>query len=233
MKDISDLVVYWGPHLISRKKFEDYAVWLGDRETRGCIVNVVRNVYARCSSRLRGWEKEGKMDSGRIEFFYKLSDILDKKKEYDGWDRLTVRFEDLKCYPQRELMHICEELGIRWSETLMETTLNGKQEFWGRISGFDLEPVYRTYEQYFSAFDVSRIVLIYGSWQKQFGYPYVSSLEFSRKELQDMFEKAFRFEEKQEYKTISDREKWMKEQISYYLWAVRREEVMENTVIGY
>lgn len=227
-KNSLDLIIYWGPHLISRKKFEEYAVWLGDREKRGCIVNVVRNAYARCGSRIRGWGKEGKMNSGRIEFFHKLSDIQDKKKNYDGWDRLTVRFEDLKCHPQKELMRICEKFEIQWSETLMETTLNGRQEFWGKISGFDLEPVYRTYEQYFSAFDVMRIMLIYGPWQKQNGYPYVNSLDFSRKELQDMFGKAFRFEANQGYADAVNREKWMIEQISYYLWVVRREEIMKS-----
>ena len=40
-----------------------------------------------------------------------------------------------------------------------------------------------------------RICLAAGSFQKKYGYPYLNSLSFSRRELQEMFLKGFRFDE--------------------------------------
>ncbi len=80
----------------------------------------------------------------------------------------------------------------------METTQNGKKQFYNNgereIIGFELESVYDTYEKYFSEFDSMRIMLINSPWQRKFGYPYVELSIFSKRELQDLFWKRFRFE---------------------------------------
>lgn len=154
-----------------------------------------------------------------------------EKKEYEGWKRLVIRFEDLKCNPQKELLMICDKLGIAWSDTLLETTVHGELASFHGVSGFDLRPVYRTYEEYFSEFDRFRISLITGPWQKQYGYPYVNSLDFNRCELREMFKKRFRFEEKLVF--YSDEEKlvfrkWLSGLISDCLQMTRRKEILER-----
>ena len=142
-----------------------------------------------------------------------------------------VKFEDLKCKPHEQLHALCDQLEIPWSDTLMQTTLHGEQEFYGEVTGFDLAPVYRTHEEFFSAFDRFRISLIAGAWRKKYGYPYVSSLGFSRRELQEMFAKEFRFENKIYYSGEAEKiacGKRVRKFISDLLWAVRREEIMDQ-----
>ena len=60
--------------------------------------------------------------------------------------------------------------------------------------GFDLKPVYNVYENFFSEFDRMRLMIIDAPWRKKYGYPYVEPDQFTRKELQEMFLKEFRFE---------------------------------------
>ena len=58
-----------------------------------------------------------------------------------------------------------------------------------------MTPVYNTYEKYFSEFDRLRVMLIQTLWQRSYGYPYLELKQFSRRELQEMFLKGFRFDE--------------------------------------
>lgn len=96
--------------------------------------------------------------------------------------------------------------------------------------GFDLTPVYRLHEDVFSAFDRFRITLLAMPWKK-YGYPYVYSMDFSRKEIRDMFDKGFRFEEHLEYQYEGEERElkwWLKDVLSSSLWEVRRCEVVEK-----
>ena len=75
-----------------------------------------------------------------------------------------------------------------------------------QVQDFDLEPVYNQYEEYFSEFDRFRITLICAPWQKKYGYPFVDLTLFSRKDLQEMFLKDFRFKDKVSFKNgLEDR----------------------------
>lgn len=104
----------------------------------------------------------------------------------------------MKKYPRKILEAMCNEWGIEWSETLLETTCRGVEDFYDnrvvKVSGFEMQPVYNTYEEYFSEFDRMRLMIMNAPWQKKYGYPYVEALQFTRKELQEMFSKKFRFE---------------------------------------
>lgn len=234
--DVSKMVIYWEPHFVPREKCEDYAVWLGKEGTFGYIINIVRNAYVRAGSNLKVLELSDKLYYRREVAFqgvliYPNSD----KKEYEDWKRLVIRFEDLKCNPKKELLAICDELGIAWSDTLLETTRHGVQSSYRGVSGFDLKPVYNTYEEYFSEFDRFRISLITGPWQKQYGYPYVSSLDFSKCELRELFLKKFRFEEKLVFYSAEENlefRNWLWELISGCLQMTRREEILERSNAG-
>ena len=122
-----------------------------------------------------------------------------EQKWYGVEKRKVVKFEDLKCRPRETLEEICRKWEIEWSDTLMQTTQNGKKEvyynYMQNVSGFDLEPVYNTYENFFSEFDRLRLMIIDAPWRKKNGYSYVELNQFARKELQEMFLKKFRFED--------------------------------------
>ena len=68
-----------------------------------------------------------------------------------------------------------------------------------------------------------RLCLIDGPFQKEYGYPYVSCLDFTRRELQEMFLKEFRWEKLQEMEKGEDKIGiWqMQERFRYLLWQIR------------
>lgn len=233
VKDISKIVIYWEPHFVPRDKCEDYVLWFGKEGITGCIINVVRNAYIRAGSILRNYEGRNRISYFGRDLVLSVLSVPEywEKKEYPNWKRIVKRFEDIKCNPHKELQHICDELGIAWSDTLLETTALGKTEFYGGFTGLDLTPVYRIYEEYFSAFDRFRISMIVGTWQKQYGYPSVSSINFTRQELREMFRKEFRFEDRFAFKNSKEKQKfrkWVQLMASRYLWESRRKEVLEK-----
>lgn len=226
IKSLCDMIIYWEPHYVDRNKVEDYALWLSKVSETRYIINIVRNAYIRAGSLLRNT-----VDNDRRKALKRVLNFPNKeKKNYEGWIRVVVRFEDLKCDPVNEMQTICGRLGIEWSDTLMYTTQHGKISSYEDVTGFDLKPVYKNYEEYFTEFDRFRISLIVGPWQKKYGYPYVSSLDYSRKELHQMFQKEFRFEERFKYKDdkemilVKNQIQWI---INEYLWEIRRMEIME------
>lgn len=234
--NISDMVIYWEPHGAVRTQVEKYAEWLcGESILEGCVVNMIRDEFKRRGSELSGYESIGwPCQSNQSIFSQVLSYKNDGKKNYDGCIRTIIKFEDLKCNPREVLLRICKEWGIAWSDNLLETTLHGQKEYMGGITGFDLTPVYRMHEKYFSSFDYFRITLIVGMFQKKHGYPYASSLVFSRAQLRNMFMKEFRFERYLKFEDNLEKKKFrrrMQKLIGQWLWQARREEIMENVMV--
>lgn len=194
--DIGDKIIYWNPHYMARDTLEKCAEWLGAEKMPCDIFNIARNLCMWLGSTIKVYLLS------RAEF-----DVYDAalcyvgidKKDYKYSNRVTVRFEDLKCNPRETLKIICEKWEIPWSDTLMHTTHNGEKSSWyngeQEISDFDLAPVYNLYEKFFSEFDRFRMMLINAPYQRKYGYPYVEITQFSRRELQEMFLKSFRFEE--------------------------------------
>ncbi len=195
--EISEMVIYWEPHHMPRKIVEDCVRWWSGRtESVMCsILNVVRNMCMKIGSRVKDTvlRKQAETNAHVLEY-YPVN-----KKIYAHVDRVIVRFEDLKCSPRETLLTICNTWGIPWSESLMLTTSHGKKEAYYNgermVSDFDLEPVYNTYDKYLSVLDRMRIMIINAPWQREYGYPYVEMAQFSRRELQEMFLKQFRFED--------------------------------------
>lgn len=203
--DISDMIIYWEPHHMNRVIVEECVKWLGAEKMPCDIVNVVRNLCMRNGSALKGYEIMGwgeRKNPGNI-WYVALYHPSIKKRDYKWCKRLVVRFEDLKLYAEEILSDICKKWGIAWSDTIMCTTHNGKKSAYDNgdhlVSDFDLSAVYNTYEKYFSEYDRFRIMLINAPWQRKYGYPYVEVTRFSKRELQEMFSKPFRFEELLEY----------------------------------
>jgi hypothetical protein len=185
----ANMVIYWEPHGGNREVVRDYAKWLGDSEVNGFSLCLSRNRYANAGSWFRrgrsGWWIESKI-MNRVNY--------KKKKYYENWNERLIIFEDLKIKPQEILTNICEWIGIKFDDSLMNTTLHGMISSWNGVTGFDVKPAYNIYEEYFSEFDRMRICMLASSYQKQNGYPYVRCIDFTRRELQEMFVKDFRWE---------------------------------------
>ena len=223
VKDLSDMVIYWEPHNVDRKTVEEYTAWLYKAGSRRFIVNVVRNAVIRAGTSLR---INGVCH--RKIVFTLLCEPSEEKKEYAGWERLTLRFEDLKSYPEENMLRFCEKLGIPWLDEL----LHG-QTGYNSVTGFDLAPVYRTNEELFSAFDRFRLSLATGLWQKRYGYPYVSSLQFGRRELQEMFAKEFRFEKELVFQCEDEKIRYLKLRrgwMEHRLWEMRSRVIIEEQI---
>ncbi len=227
--DISKMIIYWEPHMDWGRR-EELTTWLNEVAVSGEIVNVVRDACKRAGSYFRNCE--GRFSTSGMELFRVVLQYPNKdRKEYDGWRRVTIRFEDLKCNSKSELRKLCFAWEIAWEDTLLETTVHGEKDYYGNITGFDLEPVYRTYEEYFSSFDRFRISLIIGPWQKQYNYPYFKSLEFNRRELNEMFLKDFRFEKRFIFHNPEEKrifKNWVQRVANISLWLTRSKEIMEK-----
>ena len=195
--DVGSMVIYWEPHNIPRDLVEMYVQWLGAEGVSCHVVNVTRNICMAKGSSMK-WILNSAPSRVCYQSAIRFMDI--KKEEYEGSKRLVIRFEDLKCRPREELDRICREWEIPWSDSLMETTMYGERStfynYRTMVRDFDLGPVYNQYEEFFSEFDRFRITLICAPWQKKYGYPFVNMTFFSRKDMQEMFLKDFRFKDK-------------------------------------
>ncbi len=244
IKDVSEMVVFWEPHFISRDYVGDLVQWLKLAGSCG-ILNVVRNI---CMVKGSGakiiFGGSYKRTDRALEVLLKCQVIW--KKDAAACERYEFRFEDIKLHPREELSKLCHVWGIPWSETLMETTQYGQKAGYlfrnpfarqsetgtsGIIADFDLQPVYNQYEAYFSEYDRFRISLANAPYQKKYGYPYVGLSGFTRRELQEMFIKKFRMEAEISFHGVRDELEYRIEnqkKIRCMLWELRKIEFMEE-----
>lgn len=190
--NLASTIIYWEPHGWHRECVREWAYWFSCKEVKTFTFNMVRNGYARAGSSLRYAVDLKWLSKMRSIYSYKCSRRALNENEYECF----IRFEDLKCKSGEVLDSLCEWLGICFDHSLMDTTIHGERVFYdGSITGFDPKPAYNLYEQFFSVFDRTRICILNGSKHKENGYPYVGCTDFSRREIQEMFLKAFRWEQ--------------------------------------
>lgn len=202
ISDATDVIIYWEPHTVPRYILEESVRWLGTKRVSCDIVNIVRNICARNGSLIKECIRE---QWGEGYIFYRLAlsyPGIDKRNyEYSG--RVVIKFEDIKKHPKAILANLCTRWDIPWSDTLMMTTYHGKSSSYDNgeslVKDFDLEAVYKTYDEYFSEFDKFRLSLINAPWQRKYGYPYTDIQLFTRRELQQMFLREFYFERLEEF----------------------------------
>ncbi len=224
ISNLEDVIIYWEPHCWDRNIVREWALWLNSADVRGYTLSTVRNRYILAGSAIR-MLSERNWNTARYCIYGRP---ITNRKSYENWREKTIKFEELKCYPRETLTMLCEWLSISFDEILMETTYLGKKAYYGDITGFDVRPAYNLYEEYFSIFDRMRIAMASGSYQKKYGYPYVSCLEFSRRELQEMFLKDFRWEG---LSGTAEREMdnyvYVQDMVRSLLWRERFAEVMQ------
>lgn len=228
INDISKITIYWEPHFVYGEQRERYVRWLDNIGSNGYIVNIVRNACIRAGSLLH--DSDGRDDNAIRKVMGVLMQPNEEKKKYQNWKRIVLKFENLKCNPDSELRLFCKTIKMDWSDMLLK-----KESIDGSTEIFKLDPVYRTWEKYLSSFDRFRICLINGVWQKEYGYPYVNSIDFNFGELLELFEKEFRFEEEwifmnteMEFQYLC----WRRKMIREWLWDVHRKEILGESGDG-
>ncbi len=231
--DLENTIIYWEPHQWDRELVREWSYWLGSENVEGFLLRTVRNAYMRAGSGIRTdfyagarwnvlWGSMGSHDWRQ-----------EKRKIYKNWKERVIRFEDLKSSPEKELSELCRWLGISFEHVMLQTTCHGQTAYYrnivGDTTGFGLEPIYKQYEEYFSSFDRMRLCLLDGPFQKKYGYSYVRCLDFSRRELQEMFLKEFRWEKLPEMEKVEDEINiwYRKERFGFMLWQIRFIEIME------
>ncbi len=189
--DLKNIVIYWEPHNWPVQVGREWAGWLSDEKVPGITIQIFRNRCTHAGACIRGYDLT--VNNSYWGILY--NPYTGEGRHYANWKTYKIRFEDLKCQPEKALSKLCQKVGIAFHKCLLETTYHGeKASSYMGISGFDLKPVYNLYEEFYSGFDRARISILAASYQKEHGYPYVDILDFSRRELQEMFLKNFRFE---------------------------------------
>lgn len=224
---IEDMTIYWEPHTWNRSVLRRWSYWLGSSGFKGFVLSTVRNSYIRAGSRIKSCIGK-KPIWGSILWLGTTEE--GNRTLYKGWEESVVRFEDLKKKPKETLTELCKWLRVPFDEALMQTTHHGKDAFYGEVTGFDLEPVYNLYEEYFTSFDRMRICLLNSAFHKKYGYPFVNPMAFSRRELQEMFLKDFFWEKIPEaVKGKDETGIWLiQERVRKRLWQMRFYEVMDT-----
>lgn len=210
--DIQDKYIYWEPRFCLNVRYSVYAKWLRHETVRGFTLSFVRNAYIRAGSFLEELESAGRAGYSATDAFTEVFRQLDQgNQEVQGWHRLELKFEDVMRRPKEELKALCRTLSIRWTDKLLQDLCNDgdtiDSEDSGRLISSDLKPVYNRYEEYFSALDRLRIILVNAPWQKKYGYDWISPGEFTRKELQELIRKEFRFEKLFQFDSDRDQRK--------------------------
>lgn len=203
--DVQNMLIYYEPRSEVGYKRINYEEWLCDEKVQGISIMITRNSYTRVGSYFKHLEHFHKFSYPEIKSIWEHMLYTDEdKKEQNYWKRFKVKFETLKTKPRETLEYICDQFELSWSNILLKTTMRGEVTKYrtGKdvITGFDLKPVYNLYEEYFSEFDRFRIDMLFGGLQKRYGYSYMSCLNFSKRQLQEMYLKPFGFEDKLTYK---------------------------------
>jgi hypothetical protein len=228
--NISQLVIWWEPHQVPRNEFDYLAKWLESYDIQGYTFLMVRDKSVRLGSRLKLNNKyhDTEMSLDNImDMFYDWDGEITNKVPGNTWEEMVIRFEDVKLHSTEHLSKICNIFGISWSNMLLRTTNFGSESGYFGISGFDLQPVFNRYNEYFSELDRLKIYIACRAYQKKYGYPYEDSLKFSRSELISIFLKPFRFYEPKTF----EENLIMNEEIRWNLWNVRKKEILEDVQV--
>lgn len=234
--DLNAKIIYWEPHMFPREDFDFLAQWLEDKQICGKTICMHRDHIVWSGSAYGYFKKDGV----RVFTESAIPGVAAEKmmaygRSYQYWEEFYARFEDIKLHPKRELRKLCGRLGIPWSDTMMQATQNGEAwNYYGRgIYDFDLKPVFNKYEEFLSAFDRFRISLISSPYQKKYGYTYEDCMKFSRKELQEMFLKEFRFQTQLRFEREQDKAAYFLRTckiLMIQLWKVRRHMLLDDII---
>lgn len=234
--DIGQTIIYWEPHIgtgipENGEIVSYFARWLESNEIRGLSMTLCRNAIIRGGSHI---ERFGITPKDR-NCINRLQMVLFSKLErcnlqYKYWKEFFMRFEDIKLNPKGELEKICQVMDIPWSDTMLQTTDHEKIDSLFGVTGFDLGPVYNVRDNYLSAFDRMKIALGSADIQRMYGYPSLNIMNFSRRELQEIFLKLLRVQSEIEYRSIEEYVDYslkLQRTVRDHLWKARKEALLQ------
>lgn len=216
--DVSRKVIYFDPHWVDPRERPVLAKWLESQVLNEKIITLCRDNTVWLCSLLNFVKNEMKYEDlmlAHVMVYNMLQNNMDigiEKATFQHCENFKVRFEDLKLHPREELLKICNQIGIPWSDSMLHTTAWGKLSSMGAVRDFDLKPVFNKHEADWSEFDRFRLCIISSPYQKRYGYSYEDCSKFSRAELWEMFLKEFQFLQGLQFASA-------KEEAAYYLWA--------------
>ena len=140
--------------------------------------------------------------------------MLEDTMIYKNNEVRVIKFEDLKSDNRNTLERFCKWIGIKYSQTLEDTTFNGEKVYFPRntlsagvITGNNAEAILaKDYSDLLSEYDIFRLKILYGAMYKH----YYSEKKikhhtiYSKIKMQKMLKKPFRFEKVIEDELIKD-----------------------------
>lgn len=193
-------VLYLEPHS-HYKSYQLLGTWLDGNFTEVVYLKLLRNAITRLGSffRLSASCGNGYMEPNDVKGMGSLS-LEQKCFREPEKNVIALRFEDIKLHPREALGYLLNRFKIPWSETLTETTINGRPSSYMSASknpttGYDLRPIYNAYEEYFSSFDRFRLDILYRKKQKAYGYPFLDLdfYQFQERQIDEFFRYPYKF----------------------------------------
>lgn len=162
-----------------------------------CVRNKTSRLGSFVNMTMRSHNENDSTPYRYLEYFTKNDTTPYMKKDYDTKSISAVRFEDLKLHPQETLHSLCDFLRLRWSDTLLEITVNGDDG--GKVDGtrgWDVGPVYKNHEEFMSKLDYYRMELLNEVDFKNYGYTlrYYDGQKFTLDELKHLMSLPFKME---------------------------------------
>lgn len=210
IENISDKYIYFEPHNHSVALTTRYSKWFSNSKINGFTVRLNRHRVNVTGSAFSYWNK--------MQILPKMKNILSSilgSPHYEievcnNWEIVEMKFEDIKLYPKREWNAFCHKLNIVWSNTLLSTTRFGEESvFYNGVTGYDLAPVYKTYNEYLSFCDKMRIEISAKNYLVKANYSVSSVLDLSFKEVQELFLKQYKIENRLEFDNEEDKKEYM------------------------
>lgn len=234
--DLSKVVIYWEPHIgaafpESREIVSYFAKWLESDEIEGNSMILCRNAIIRGGSHVArfGITRKNRDSINRFQLAL-FSEVEKSNLQYKYWNEFSMRFEDIKLNPKGELEKLCQIIGIPWNDTLLRTTDHEKTDSIFGVTGFDLGPVYNVRDDFLSAFDRMKIALGSAELQNMYGYPSVNIMNFSRRELQEMFLKLLRVQSEIHFKNVEEYADYLlkiQQAVRENLWRIQKNAILQ------
>lgn len=214
IENVSDKYIYFEPHSHSVELKARYAKWLSDSKINGFTVRINRHRINCTGSGFSYWNKIQMLPQMKHILSLMLGSPDYDIEACDNWKIIEMKFEDIKLYPKKEWNTFCQKLNIVLSNTLLSTTRFGEESvFYNGVTGYDLAPVYKTYDEYLSFFDKMRIEIIAKNYLMKAGYSVSRTSDLSFREAQELFLKKYKVEDRLEFENEEDKKEYMVDRV--------------------
>ncbi len=198
-------------------KEESTLKWLLELGFDVMLIEAIRNPIIKLGSFFRMWQTEKIRPENLFrQLTYLGHETLNETERKQPIIR--YRFEDLKVYPEKLLSILCDRLGIKWDDCLMEATFLGKSSTFSskngeKTKGFSLKQVWYPYDEYFNAYDRFRLDLLFRERCKAYDYSYIprESYPYPEADMVKLFEQPFKFEKQMCFETEVERQQYRRD----------------------